>query len=233
MGRFLFIAIFLSAFLVKGQPSCSTTGTVGDIFYPNTTTTPTFATNGTQFLCGPNTVVYDTVSIGCLFVHVNTGCTLFYSRGCPQLNVNTVWLKNNSTLNILGSAPATALTVYYEPLAVINNTASVPIGSVACTSVIFPPINCATGINEHNKQQSIFLVYPNPSSSQINIETLNFQYNTADISIFNQLGELVLRRKDWRVSEKEISIDNISSGLYFIQIKTTQGQQTEKLIINR
>lgn len=233
MGRLLLIALFLSAFLVKGQPSCSTTGTVGDIFYPNTVSTPTTPpTNATQFLCGPNTVVYDTVSIGCLFVHVNTGSTLYFNKGCPQTIVGYVWLKNNSTLNVLAGCPP-GLRVYYEPLAIINNTAAIAIWSVACTSITFPAINCATGINEQGNQEAIFLVYPNPSSSEINIETVNFHYNTADISIFNQLGELVLRRKDWRVSEKEINIDNLSSGLYFIQVKTSQGQQTQKLVINR
>ncbi len=233
MKRFLFIILLVATSLVKGQLSCTSTYTVGDIFYPNTVSTPTFASNGYQYLCGPNTLVYDTISIGCLFVYVNTGSTLYYNRGCPQLNVNTVWLKNNSTLNILANCPPTSLKVYYEPLATINNPAAVQIGSVACTSITFPAINCATGINDHGNQEAIFLVYPNPSSSEINIETVNFHYNTADISIFNQLGELVLRRKDWRVSEKEINIDILSSGLYFIQVKTSKGQQTQKLVINR
>jgi hypothetical protein len=231
MKRLLLIIFFVSASLVKGQPSCSTTGTVGDVFYPNTISTPTFATNGTQYLCGPNTVVYDTVSIGCLFVHVNTGSTLFYNKGCPQTVGGFVWLKNNSTLNILAGCPG--LTVYYEPLATINNTAAITINSVACASITFPAINCAAGINEQGNQDAVFLVYPNPSSSEINIGTVNFHYNTADISIFNQLGELVLQRKNWHVAEKEINIDGFSCGVYFIQIRTGQGQQTEKLIINR
>lgn len=234
MNRLLLIILFLSAILVKGQPTCSTTSTVGDIFYPNTVSTPTTPpTNFTQFLCGPNTIVYDTLPIGCLYVHVNTGCTLFYSRGCPQLNVNAVWLKNNSTINVLPNCPPNSLRIFYEPLAIINNPASVSIWLIPCTSLSFPAINCSTGINEQSNQESLFLVYPNPSSSEINIETVNFNYNTADISIFNQLGELVLRRKDWRVSEKEINIDDLSEGLYFIQVKTSQGQQTQKLIINR
>jgi hypothetical protein len=233
MGRLLLITLFLSDFFVKGQPSCSSTGTVGDTFYPNTVSTPTYATNGVQFLCGPNTIVYDTISLGCLFVHVNTGSTLFYNKGCPQLNVNNVWLKNNSTINILANCPPMSLTVYYEPLATINNPAAVQIGSVACASIIFPAIDCSVGINELNNQESFFAVYPNPSSSSISIEVVNLRSKTADLSIFNQLGELVLRRKDWRVSEKEINIDGFSSGLYFIQVKTSQGQQTQKLVINR
>jgi hypothetical protein len=230
MKRLLLITLFVSATLVKGQPSCSSTYSVGDIFYPNTVSTPTFATNGFQFLCGPNTVVYDTISLGMLLVYVNTGSTLYYLKGDPR-RVNFIWLKNNSTLNVMaGCAP---VTVYYEPFAIINNPASVPIGSVACTSITFPAIDCSAGINEQNKQGSIFTVYPNPSSSQITIEVTNFKYKTADISFFNQFGELVLRKKDWLVSEKELNINSLSNGIYFIQIKTNQEQQTEKLIIDR
>jgi len=233
MKRFLLVILFLSVRLVKGQPTCSSTSTLGDIFYPNTVSTPTTPpTNFTQFLCGPNTIVYDTLPIGCLFVHVNTGCTLFYSRGCPTLNVNAVWLKNNSTINVLPNCPPNSLRIIHEPLAIINNPASVSIWLVPCASLSFPAINCSTGINEQSNQESLFLVYPNPSSSEINIETVNFHYNTADISIFNQLGELVLRKRDWRVSEKEIKIDDLSGGLYFIQVKTIHGQQTQKLIVD-
>ncbi len=225
---FPFIFLILTS-LVNGQPSCSTTGTVGDIFYANTVSTPTFATNGVQFLCGPNTVVYDTIYIGYIFAHLNTEALCIFLRGDPR-TVNFVWLKDNSTLNILpGCSP---VTVCYEPLAIINNPAAVPIGSVACTSITFPLV-CATGINEKSNTEYVFLIYPNPSSSQINIETVNFQHKTADVYIFNQLGELVLERKNWNISEKEINIDKFSCGLYFIQIKTSNGQQTKKLVINR
>lgn len=233
MKLHLFVILFLTDFFVNGQPSCTMTVLGGDVFYANTISTPTFATNGAQYLCGPNTIVYDTLPIGCLFVHVNTGSTLFYSRGCPQQNVNVVWLKNNSTLNVLPKCPPMSLTVYYEPLAVINNPASVIIGLVPCTSLSFPAVNCANGINELPNHEAIFLVYPNPASSEINIEPVNFYYNTADISIFNQLGELVFQRKDWRVTDKEINTYGISNGLYFIQVKTSKVQQTQKLIINR
>lgn len=230
MKEFLITMLFVLTSLVKGQPSCSTTGTVGDIFYPNTVSTPTSAITGNQYLCGPNTVVYDTISIGGIFAHLNTGSTLYYLKGDPR-RVNYIWLKDNSTLNIMaGCAP---VIVYYEPLAIINNTASVPIGSVACTSIIFPPIDCSVGIHEQTNQGNIFSIYPNPSSSKINIEVVNLRSKTADIFIFNQLGELLLQRKEWNGSEKEINIEALSNGLYFIQIKTNQGQHTEKLIIVR
>lgn len=233
MRQFLFIVIFVYSSLIKGQPTCSTISTGGDTFYPNSITTPTFATTGAQYLCGPNTIVYDTISIGCLAVHVNSGSTLFYNKGCPQMNVNVIWLKNNSTLNILPNCPPMSLTVYYEPLAIINNLAAISIGSVACSSIPFPSINCSNGVNDLSNPTPIFSTYPNPSYSQINIEALNFNDKIIQVSIFNHLGKLVHERNDWNAAEKEINIENLAGGLYFIQVKTSRGQQTQKIVINR
>lgn len=231
MKRLLILLFFITSCFVKAQTSCSPTLTAGDVFYPNTISTPTTATNGVQLLCGPNTIVYDTISIGCLVVYVNSGCTLFYNKGCPQTIMGFVWLKNNSTLNILAGCPG--VTVFYEPLATINNTAAIAINSVACTSITFPAINCATGINESDKSESIFLVYPNPSNNYINIEKLSAGNQKIDISIFNQLGELIMERKNWNVSEKQINTEKLSNGLYFFEIHMNQRKQIEKLIINR
>lgn len=232
MRSLLIILLFITSYFVKAQPTCTTINTGGDIFYPNTTSTPTFATNGAQYLCGPNTVVYDTVSIGCLFVHVNAGCTLFYNKGCPQMNVNIVWLKNNSTINILPNCTPNSLRIFHEPFATINNPANVAIMTFSCPLINSPTV-CATGINESAKSESIFFIYPNPSSSSINIEFFKSNTRTADISIFNQLGELMVERKNWNVSEKQINTETLSNGIYFIEINTEQGKHTEKLVINR
>ena len=230
MKTLLLILFFLGAFLVNGQPSCSTTGLGGDIFYPNTVSTPTSASNGNQYLCGPNTVVYDTIPIGCLFVHVNTGSTLFYNKGCPQLNVNCVWLKDNSTLNVLPNCPPMSLTVYYEPLAVINNPAAVQIASVACASITFPMV-CATGINAQNQQDKFFKIWPNPTSTKVNILLRGVANQPVDITITNELGETVYENKQFNT--KEIPVDNFKDGVYFIQIKTKERQQREKFILVR
>jgi hypothetical protein len=218
------LLVFLLCFNGKGQPSCSTTGTLGDIFYPNTVSTPTYATNGNQYLCGPNTVVYDTISIGCLFVHVNTGSTLFYNKGCPQTIGGYVWLKNNSTLNILAGSPG--LTVYYEPLATINNTAAIAINSVACASITFPTINCATGINEQDNQEAVFLVYPNPVSNNLFIPTEQYFKEGGEIEITNTLGQTVLRSQ----YKSEVDVSQLTQGCYFLKLKSNNQQFNSKFI---
>ena len=56
---FLFILFCES---INAQSVCTPTTAPGDVFYPNTVSTPTFFTNGVQYLCGPNTIVYDTIA---------------------------------------------------------------------------------------------------------------------------------------------------------------------------
>ncbi len=225
MRSLLLIILFLATYLVNGQPSCSTTGLGGDIFYPNTISTPTSATNGNQYLCGPNTVVYDTIPIGCLFVHLNTGSTLFYNKGCPQLNVNTVWLKNNSTLNILANCPPMSLTVYYEPLAIINNPAAVSIGSVACTSITFPTV-CATGIKESEKENMIS-VYPMPTSNILNISINKNGLKKLNIEIINSIGQTVLKTE----FKNQIDVSELTSGFYTLLLKDNSGSMITKKFV--
>ena len=206
------LLVFALCSIGKGQFSCSSTGLGGDVFYPNTVSTPTSAPTGNQYLCGPNTVVYDTLPIGCLFVHVNTGSTLFYNKGCPQTIGGIVWLKNNSTLNILPGCPG--LTVYYEPLATINNIAAIAINSVACPSITFPAINCATGINEQDSQEAVFLVYPNPVSNNLFISSKQYFSEDDEIEIINALGQTLLKSN----YSTEIDISSLSQGYYLLKI---------------
>ena len=93
--------------------------------------------------------------------------------------------------------------------------------------------NYTTDIAKLKKQEILFKVYPNPSTTKINIEFINPDNQFADITIINQLGEIIYKHKQWTIIEKEIPIDNLSNGSYFIQVKTKYGQQTEKLIIIR
>lgn len=224
MKYYLLIILFLSLTLLKGQPTCSSVSSGGDIFYPNTISTPTFATNGVQYLCGPNTIVYDTVSIGCLWVHVNTGSTLYYNKGCPQTIGGVVWLKNNSTLNILAGCPG--LTVYYEPLAIINNTAAIAINSVACTSVIFPPINCTTGIEE-SENDNMVSIYPIPTSNTLNILVYKNGLKNQQIEIVNLLGQTVLKTE----FKNQIDVSELPSGFYTLLLKDNSGSIITKKFV--
>ena len=222
---------------MHGQPSCTPSDIPTSIYYTNTTSsyTPVLAPNpgySIGYLCGPNAVVYDTsiINSSCRIMYVNSGCTLtIRAPGC--VFYHAIYLKNNATLNIL--ANSAGLNVLYEPLAIINNLSTSFMNFGPCPSLTFPTVNCAAGINEYNNQRNFFRIYPNPSLDNINIEFLQSSYQAAEIRITNQLGEAVYENKQWLLIDKEIPIDNLSNGSYFIHVNTKLEQQTEKLIIIR
>lgn len=76
---------------------------------------------------------------------------------------------------------------------------------------------------ENNTTQ--FNLYPNPASSQV---TLQFQQNDLleKVSIYNNLGQLVNTS-----NRKAIDTSQLSTGVYFVKIKTDQGEGIQKLII--
>jgi hypothetical protein len=81
----------------------------------------------------------------------------------------------------------------------------------------------ATNLNEHNTLRG-FSVYPNPAANHININSSG--NDLEQVSVFDINGKCVL------TSEKQHNIDvsNLSPGLYFIRIKTNQGEFSHKFI---
>lgn len=67
-------------------------------------------------------------------------------------------------------------------------------------------------------------IYPNPTSSEINISITNNE--KFSIKIFNVIGELVLSSEN----EKKIAISNLSNGVYIVKARLANQTLTEKII---
>ncbi|WP_426431907.1 T9SS type A sorting domain-containing protein [Winogradskyella sp. HB-48] len=77
---------------------------------------------------------------------------------------------------------------------------------------------------EEQKELS-FSIYPNPTKNQFTIQLKN-QLSLNNINIYNNLGKLVLTSKETIINTSELS-----SGLYVVEVETTDGKETKKLII--
>ena len=73
-----------------------------------------------------------------------------------------------------------------------------------------------------------FYVYPNPSDNMINIRLDNNQKETA-INIVNIIGETVLSTKMTN-SETQLSIEALTSGVYFISVETPTNRMIKSLV---
>lgn len=86
------------------------------------------------------------------------------------------------------------------------------------------------GINEENAAAT-FSVYPNPSNGIININ-LNGAVNQTQIAIYNSVGAAVYQVNP---SSELVQIDlsAFSSGMYFVEVRSDKGVDTQRLLISK
>lgn len=213
---------------IKGQ--CSPTVSPVEIFPPNSVSTST-SNIGLQYLCGPNTILYDTIPTFCREVYLDNTSTLFLKALCPA--EDWIFLKNNCTLNIMTGSSG-IIQIIAEPGAIINH----PTGSqsytshtITCSNITYPSVSCSNNITENSKNEIYFKTWPNPATNKINVNVINSEKELTNIYIKNQLGENILTIEGLNSEIKEISLENIPSGSYYIHIKTKTKYNFEKLTI--
>jgi len=77
--------------------------------------------------------------------------------------------------------------------------------------------------------QNAFTVYPNPASDFITIQSNNVVTGTANISIVNLIGEVVLQTKLSSVSNT-FNISSLASGVYMLRAEAGNASSTIKII---
>jgi hypothetical protein len=91
-----------------------------------------------------------------------------------------------------------------------------------------------TPVAEH-ATDDIFSLYPNPATERININVGNLPGNNASIRIMNMVGSYVLQQNDMLTSkgdQLEISVGNLPSGMYIVQVESEDKAYTRKFIKN-
>lgn len=91
----------------------------------------------------------------------------------------------------------------------------------------FVPITCVNvvGIKENINDDS-FNVFPNPTTSVLNIVDENNQLQNATIQIKNYLGQLVFTTP----FTTQINLSDLSAGMYFLTIEDKSNKKTVKII---
>ena len=120
---------------------------------------------------------------------------------------------------------------------VLNNTTnnqefiiSVPF---AITGVLFDPEkdlisknNTATLANENFELENAIAIYPNPVQNELHIQ-LPSNITINSVSLFNGIGQKVLEN-----SNSDFSVSALSSGVYYVEIETSEGTFHKKIIKN-
>ncbi|MFH1120745.1 MAG: C25 family cysteine peptidase [Bacteroidota bacterium] len=98
--------------------------------------------------------------------------------------------------------------------------------------IIFPPVDLNTGIGQPQNFLPELIVYPNPASEKINIQTNGATYGLLELTISDLTGKIVLPGMKIPATGKyEADISKIEPGLYFIRLCNDRFSKTQKLII--
>ena len=85
--------------------------------------------------------------------------------------------------------------------------------------------NCALGLKEFDKES--ILLYPNPSNSGVNVHLTD----DATYALSNMFGQEI-KNGVFITGENVLNIQNLSNGLYFLNIDSNEGHATKKIIKN-
>lgn len=101
-------------------------------------------------------------------------------------------------------------------------------GSFAFTALdIFLSDNPILGIE--GDELPVLTVYPNPNSGDVSIQ-LDGSVSKASVRIYNASGEIVFSKEN--IQDRQIQISDLTSGLYFVNVKNNKVNYKTKLVVN-
>ncbi len=84
-------------------------------------------------------------------------------------------------------------------------------------------------VNDISTTENQILMYPNPASNQLNINTPT---NLKLVTIYDMSGKLILQNENIASNSHVLQLEQLSSGMYMVQIKTETTTTLKKLLIN-
>ena len=78
-----------------------------------------------------------------------------------------------------------------------------------------------------------FDLMPNPANNQVRLQFSN-EYTSTEkaIFVFNSVGQMVFNTTTNHVNNFELNTQSFANGMYFVTVKTNEGTQTKRLVIN-
>lgn len=93
------------------------------------------------------------------------------------------------------------------------------------------PQDCVLGIGDANTINNNFIIYPNPSNGELNIQS-RMDVSEATLSIYDMNGRKVFNKQVDIQQARNININNLKTGIYLVTIEGGGYSQTSKLVIN-
>lgn len=134
-------------------------------------------------------------------------------------------ITTNGITHVIRTVPFTVPTTgnYYI---IFSNTTPAAIGATNTTALIFDTFaitSTALSVNDIVKNDSNFIIYPNPVSEILNIRS---EDKVKGVEIYDLSG----RKVSVELTGNTVNVKELRSGTYIISVETTKGKSTEKFI---
>jgi hypothetical protein len=86
------------------------------------------------------------------------------------------------------------------------------------------------GVNETTFNVSDVIIYPNPSRNVIQIETSGVHL-LRNIEVIDLLGNTITTIVPTSTQQQQLSVEALTSGVYFVRISSNNGTVTKKLVV--
>ena len=128
-----------------------------------------------------------------------------------------VIIEDNPFLSFCAVTPVCDAIFSPNTAVTINNNLT------GCNSEAEVEPQCQLSITEADFTKNLSMV-PNPVTSILNIETSN-TISIVKAAVYSTLGKLILE-----TSKKQINLENLSAGIYFVEVVTDKGSVTKKIV---
>ncbi len=128
------------------------------------------------------------------------------------------WYKNDTLLSAITNKDTMFITTPGKYVCgVVDPNSKCPIDTTYSSVIVF---DCTTGITTKKTKKPGWSFYPNPTSDAVTIKLSNTNRQVS-VQVFDITGQLL---QTTRVSNGQaISIEKLSSGMYFLKLKEEQG----------
>ena len=78
-----------------------------------------------------------------------------------------------------------------------------------------------------------FIIYPNPATDIINVETGSSVKHLDHIRIYDSGGKLVMNKQLNELSKEQINITSLNAGIYFVELVTKEKEVLDSRFIKK
>ncbi|MES2591085.1 MAG: GEVED domain-containing protein [Bacteroidota bacterium] len=219
--------------LANLHTGCTSTTAMAYTSYPATGTTTASLTAGSTYVLKVTTTAVNIISVWIDYNRNGTYDTTEWYQVSASSLANAV---NSLSFTVPSTTTAGIIGMRIRSRSVGSANGNVD----ACTNFgsgetedYLVTIISTVGIEENEVLNSV-LVYPNPTAGLFNVVINNANFNQVTISVIDIQGKEVYNVSEKNNSatySKQINLEGLSKGLYYIKLNTENGVKVQKLII--